>query len=82
MITVKEAVASATLFVTDLFPNALDLRLEQVEMIGSWWRVVISFKFSEPSTLLLAMGAQNRLFKEVDVDRESGQAVALRMFKA
>lgn len=81
MITVKQAVVSATSFVADLFANAQDLRLEQVEMFGSSWRIVISFKLSEPSTLLLAMGGSNRIFKEVDVDRESGEATALRMFK-
>ena len=46
MITVKEAVQTATGFFADLFPNVHDLRLEEVDMSegGPWWDVTVSFE--------------------------------------
>ena len=82
MIPVKEAVVSASAFVASLYPNPLDVRLEQVEKVGRWWRVVLSFKASDANSLGMMLGQPNRLFKEIDVDMETGEAEALRMFKA
>jgi hypothetical protein len=82
MITVKDAVKSAGQFVSELFPEAKNLRLEQVENGGPTWRVVMSFYLGEPSSFAVAMGTgQQRLFKEVDVDAATGVGTALRMWK-
>ena len=81
MITVKDAVKGAGEFVTELFPEAKDVRLEQVERHMALWQVIMSFKIGETSGLSAALGQQNRLFKEVDVDADSGEPTALRMWK-
>jgi len=81
MVTVKEAVRGAGQFVSELFPDAKSLRLEQVESGGPLWRVVMSFQLSEPSGLAVALGQDGRLFKEVDVDADTGEGTALRIWK-
>jgi hypothetical protein len=81
MVTVKDAVKGAGQFVSELFPEAKNLRLEQVEKGGPLWRVVMSFQIEEPSGLAAVMGYQGRMFKEVDVDADTGKGTALRMWK-
>jgi hypothetical protein len=39
----------------------------------SLWRVVISFKSGKPGTLSEIMGGDPRLYREVYIDRESGE---------
>jgi hypothetical protein len=80
MITVKEAVKGAGEFVSELFPEAKNLRLEQVEGGSPVWKVVLSFNYGEPSGLAAVVG-QGRLFKQVDIDADTGEATALRMWK-
>jgi hypothetical protein len=81
MVTVKDAVKGAGQFVSELFPDAKNLRLEQVESGGPLWRVVMSFQLGEPSGLAAVIGHEGRLFKEVDVDADTGEGTALRMWK-
>jgi hypothetical protein len=82
MVSVKEAVTSATAFVEELFPGARDIRLEEVESISSNWFVVISFKTGdEPTTFASVMGANSRLFKTVLIDLENGEPFALKVWK-
>ncbi len=82
MIGVKDAVKNATEFVADLYPGARDIRLEEVEVDTEKqqeWSVVLSFKTHELGTLASVMGEQ-RLFKQVAVQLESGQPVSLRIW--
>ena len=85
MTTIKEAVATASTFILELYPEAQDLRLEQIEMSGNKWEVVMSFRASDHSSRMVSLGQPvqpSRIFKEVDVNRTTGEAVGLRMFKA
>ncbi len=82
MIGVKDAVKSATEFVADLYPGARDIRLEEVEVDPEeqqQWSVVLSFKTGESGTLASVMGEQ-RLFKQVAIQLESGQPISLRIW--
>jgi hypothetical protein len=81
MIAIKDAVISASKFIMELFPDAKGLRLEQVEMSGPGWQVVMSFTLGEPSSLALVIGQSNRLFKEVAISDTTGEALGLRMWK-
>ena len=81
MVNAKEAAKISSLFVADLFPEGRDLRLEQVEPVGSDWEVVLSFQFPEHSPLMLAIGQPNRAFKAVKVDRDSGEPISVKVWK-
>lgn len=81
MINAKEAVKAANAFVADLFPEGRDLRLEQVAPQGSDWEVVFSFNLAEQSSLMAALGQPSRLFKAVEVDRESGEPISVKVWK-
>ena len=80
MITVKEVVKSATSFVEDLYPEAKEIRLEEVEPNSSQWSVVLSFKTDEPSGLAYVMGSDNRLFKTVAIDPTDGSPISLKIW--
>jgi hypothetical protein len=79
MVTVKEAVKSATSFVEGLYPGAKDIRLEEVEPNSSQWSVVVSFRTEDPS-LAYVMGTDNRLFKTVLIDSMDGTPVSLKIW--
>ncbi len=81
MVNAKEAVRTANAFVADLFPEGSDLRLEQVAPEGPRWEVVFSFHIPEKSSLLLALGQNQRVFKSVEVDRESGEPISIKVWK-
>ncbi len=81
MIDVKTAVRAATTFVGDLFPEAKDIRLEEVEPSSNQWSVVVSFKSGESPNLAAVMGNDPRLFKQVVVDSESAEPVSLKIWK-
>lgn len=83
MVDVKESVATANAFVMDLFPAARDLRLEEVALNsgGTTWQVVLSFRLFESAQLAPLASQGNRMFKQVDVDRLSAEARALRSWK-
>ena len=81
MIDVKSAVRAATTFVGDLFPEARDIRLEEVVPSSNEWSVVVSFKPSESPTLAEVMGSGTRLFKEILVDSENAKPLSLKIWK-
>ena len=81
MVGVKDAVRSATTFVGELYPEATDIRLEEVEPSSALWTVVISFRTGERATLGYVLGTDQRLFKTVSVDKEDGSPVSLKVWK-
>jgi hypothetical protein len=81
-VDMKGAVQAAFAFATDMFPEAKDIRLEEVEARSGGWSVVISFTTGEPGTLSLVMGGvAPRLFKTIAIDSETGQAFSLKVWK-
>lgn len=88
-IDMKGAVQSAFAFIEGFFPDAKDVLLEEVELKQGhyenspsegrmykqhpFWRVVVSFKSGTPGTLSEVMGGAPRLFREVKVERDSGE---------
>jgi hypothetical protein len=81
-IDMKGAVQSAFAFTKDMFPQAKDIRLEEVEPGSVGWTVVISFSTGEPGTLAQVMGGgAPRLFKTIAVDSTSGKAQSLKVWK-
>ena len=81
MVDIKQAVESAVISVEGLYPQAKDIRLEEVEPYGPNWSVVLSFKFGEPTTLASVMGAESRLFKRIEIDMDTGGLHALKVWK-
>jgi hypothetical protein len=81
MASMKEAVAASAKFVEELFPEARDIRLEEIVANGPKWNVVVSFQTagSYPLSELMKMP---RIFKQVVVERDSGEPVALRVWQA
>ena len=78
----KGAVQAAFAFTKDMFPQAKDIRLEEVEPGSVGWTVVISFSTGEPGTLAQVMGGgAPRLFKTIAVDSTSGKAQSLKVWK-
>ncbi len=78
----KSAVRAAFAFAEDMFPEAKDLRLEEVEAKSGDWSVVVSFTTGEPGTLSQVMGGGTpRLFKTITIDSESGKAQSLKVWK-
>jgi hypothetical protein len=80
-IDMKGAVQAAIAFAKDMFPQAKDILLEEVEARSGGWSVVISFVSSELSTLSQVMGGRSRLFKTIAIDSTSGQAQSLKVWK-
>jgi hypothetical protein len=79
----KEAVQQAIAFTKDFYPQAKDIRLEEVEPISGGWAVVISFATGEPSTLASAFGqGASRIYKTITIDSGNGQAQSLKVWKA
>ena len=63
-------------FVEELFPEARDIRLEEIVANGPKWNVVVSFQTagSYPLSELMKMP---RIFKQVEVERDSGETRCL-----
>jgi hypothetical protein len=78
----KSAVQAAIAFVIEMFPQAKDIRLEEVEARSGGWSVVISFVTGEIGTLsqVTGVGTGARLFKTIAIDSESGQAMSLKVW--
>jgi hypothetical protein len=81
LIDMKGAVQAAIAFAKDMFPQAKDIRLEEVEARSGGWSVVISFVTGELGTLSQVMGGGSRLFKTIIIDSASGQAQSLKVWK-
>ena len=84
MVDVKQAVSTANSFLADLYPAARDIRLEEVSLnaIGTTWQSVLSFRVVDSGQLAPLSSQGSRVYKQVDVDRISGEARALRAWKA
>jgi hypothetical protein len=84
MVDVKTAVTTANAFLMDLYPTAREVRLEEVALnaIGTAWQAVLSFRMVESGQMAPLSSQGSRVFKQVDVDRISGEARALRAWKA
>ncbi len=81
-VDMKGAAQAAFAFTNDMFPEAKDLRLEEVEAKTGGWSVVISFTTGELGTLSQVMGGGTpRLFKTITIDSESGKAKSLKVWK-
>jgi len=81
-VDMKGAVQAAIAFAKDMFPQAKDIRLEEVEARSGGWSVVISFVSGEPGTLAQVMGGgAPRLFKTIAIDSASGNAQSLKVWK-
>jgi hypothetical protein len=81
MANMKEAVGTAAKFIAELFPDADDIRLEEVAAEGSVWSVVLSF-VPDGKNLLSVFDSPKRTFKTIEVERDSGEPLALRVWKA
>jgi hypothetical protein len=75
MISVKDAVKAATAFFSELFPNAKELRLEEVDMSegGPWWEVTVSFEVPGNNPMQSILASSHREYKIVRVDRDTGE---------
>ena len=89
MVDAKEAVSTANAFLNGLFESARDIRLEEVALnsLATTWQVVLSFRGGDSGSHSLPvpgnMGSSaNRQTKQVDIDRMSGEARALRAWKS
>jgi hypothetical protein len=81
-VDMKGAVQAAFAFTKDIFSQAKDIRLEEVEARSGGWSVVISFTTGEPGTLSQVMGGgAPRLYKTIAIDSETGQAQSLKVWK-
>jgi len=79
----KGAVQAAFAFAKDMFPQAKDIRLEEVEPGSVGWTVVISFSTGEPGTIAQVMGGgAPRLFKTIAVDSASGTGAVFEGLEA
>jgi len=82
MIDMRQAVQTAVTSVESLYPQAKDIRLEEIEPRGDiLWSVVLSFKSGEPTTLASVMGSESRLFKRLEIDKSTGTLEALKVWK-
>jgi hypothetical protein len=82
MVDMKQAVNQAFAFAKDFYPQAKDLRLEEVEPVSAGWSVVVSFTTEDPSSLAVTFGSgPARIFKTITIDAGSGQAQSLRVWK-
>jgi hypothetical protein len=80
-VDMKGAVQAAIAFAQEMFPQAKDILLEEVEAKSGGWSVVISFVTGELSTLSQVMGGGARLFKTITIDSASGKAQSLKVWK-
>jgi hypothetical protein len=80
-INMKTAVQTAAAFLTEMFPEIVDVRLEEVQVSdsGPWWDVVLSYLPSSYSAMLV--NEPKRIFKLVEIDYDTGEPHALKMWK-
>ena len=81
-VDIKGAVQAAFAFTKDMFSQAKDIRLEEVEARSGGWSVVVSFTTGEAGTLSQVLGGEApRLYKTVAIDSETGKAQSLKVWK-
>ena len=89
MITSKTAIDKAVAFLESLGTDYLggdpkNFRVETIQLFGKEWVVVLSYTISvlrngeNLSNQLLEALSTRRYFKEVEIDAESGEAIAMR----
>ncbi len=82
MVNMKDAVTNANSFLADLFPEARNPRLEEVELANDqFWNIVLSYEPWPATPLGLLSGPNNRLFKLIRVDADSGEPRSLKIWK-
>jgi hypothetical protein len=84
MVDLKSSVKTATAFAKEMFPEAMDIRLEEVEpKPNGGWTVVVSFRTLEPGTLAVVMGntEASRIFKTIAIDPLTGEPQSLKVWK-
>jgi hypothetical protein len=81
MANIKQAVSTGAEFLEDLFPDAADVRLEEVVAQGPVWQIVFSFT-TPGESLAKRLGVDSRIYKQVEVERESNEPQALKVWKA
>lgn len=92
MLSMKEAYGFVAQHIKDLYESAYDIRLEEIDhptpMIDSEIEVTVSFLLpatasaSGIGSLLAVSAAQNRIFKKVVINAESGEFISLKMLKS
>jgi hypothetical protein len=81
-IDMKAAVQSALLFIKDMFPVAMDIRLEEVEPSSGGWSVVVSYLTTQsPAFAVLRDEESARLYKKIEIDDKTGKAHSLKVWK-
>jgi hypothetical protein len=86
-VDVKQAVNIARVYLIALYPEAKNIRLEEVELLNGEWNVVLSFPSDDPLTssfsamLLSSQETIPRLYKLVRINKAGGEAVALKVWK-
>jgi hypothetical protein len=83
-IDMKGAVQAAFAFAKDMYPEAKDLRLEEVEPSPSsdGWSVVLSFSTGQSNTFAIMRGEEGpRAYKKITIDSKSGKAQSLKVWK-
>ncbi|MBC8151899.1 MAG: hypothetical protein H7Z72_03220 [Bacteroidetes bacterium] len=95
MISIKEAAQGAADFCQQLFPDAKDMLLEEVERDedGKFWLITISFlaaavkqvDFTGPGLLALSESMEKlssrreRRYKSLKVDAQTGEVVSMKI---
>ncbi len=77
----KAAVQAAVAFAQEFFPQAKDIRLEEVEPKSDGWSVVVSFVTGEPSTISMLTGGVPRIYKTIEIASKTGKAQSLKVWK-
>ena len=82
---VKEAVDVATKYLRSLYPQAANIRLEEVESTDSRWLITLSFVHLDDALSdqigRISWGGSQRDYKEFTVDAESGAVRAMKIRK-
>ena len=76
----KQAYSSAASFISELISGATDVRLEEISSGPNTWDVVISYSLGTAGSFSSLVSG--RVYKHVEVSQETGEPVALRVWKA
>jgi len=85
MLSVTDAVSTATSHLTKFFPSAQKLRLEEVELTDDdqFWLITLSFvdPNQEPTVFqaLSRIHGEGRFYKVVKINKESGEVRSIKI---
>ncbi|WP_448675037.1 hypothetical protein [Enterobacter hormaechei] len=92
MLSMKEAYGFVAQHIKDLYESAHDIRLEEIDHPTSKIdrEIVVTVSFLLPASastsgigsLLAVSAAQNRIFKKVVINAETGDFISLKMLKS